>query len=55
MHFLGIAGMPRRIPEYNIAFTYFNTLSTYGSYISLGSLIVFILGLFLSLINTKLV
>jgi cytochrome c oxidase subunit 1 len=49
MHFLGLAGMPRRIPEYSIAFTQWNVLSTYGSYISNLAIIIFIFGLVISL------
>lgn len=32
-HFLGLAGMPRRIPDYNMIFTEFNQWSTVGSFI----------------------
>lgn len=53
MHFLGMAGMPRRIPEYPIAFTHWNVLSTYGSYISLVSVAMFLCGLFVSLASYK--
>lgn len=32
-HFLGLAGMPRRIPDYAIQFTEFNMLSTIGAFV----------------------
>jgi cytochrome c oxidase subunit 1 len=31
MHFLGLAGMPRRIPDYALQFTDFNMLATFGA------------------------
>ncbi|MCK9489544.1 MAG: cytochrome c oxidase subunit I [Xanthomonadales bacterium] len=31
-HFLGLAGMPRRIPDYNIAFSDFNMISSIGGF-----------------------
>ena len=33
MHFLGLAGMPRRIPDYALQFTEFNQISTVGAFI----------------------
>ncbi|HEX4481412.1 MAG TPA: cytochrome c oxidase subunit I [Rudaea sp.] len=31
-HFLGLAGMPRRVPDYNVAFSDWNMISTIGAY-----------------------
>ncbi|GMU43215.1 MAG: cytochrome c oxidase subunit I [Xanthomonadales bacterium PRO6] len=31
-HFLGLAGMPRRIPDYNVAFADFNMISSIGGF-----------------------
>ena len=31
-HFLGLAGMPRRIPDYNVAFAGFNMISSIGGF-----------------------
>jgi heme/copper-type cytochrome/quinol oxidase subunit 1 len=41
MHFLGLAGMPRRIPDYPDSYADFNSIATIGSYVSLFSLFVF--------------
>ena len=43
MHFLRIAGMPRRIPDYPDAFTDFNQIASYGSYLSAFSALFFFL------------
>lgn len=40
MHFLGLAGMPRRIPDYATQFTEFNTMASVGAFcFGLGQLI----------------
>ncbi len=42
MHFLGLAGKPRRIPDYPTAYMSWNAVASYGSYLSLLASIVFI-------------
>ncbi len=41
-HFLGLAGMPRRIPDYNIAFTGFNQISSIGGFLFGISQLIFV-------------
>lgn len=41
MHWLGVAGMPRRVPDYPDAFYLFNKIASWGSYISAVSFIIF--------------
>jgi cytochrome c oxidase subunit 1 len=41
MHFLGLAGMPRRVPDYPDAFYGWNSVASFGSYVSVFSAILF--------------
>jgi len=41
-HFLGLAGMPRRVPDYPDAFAGWNMVSSIGSYLSAASAVLFL-------------
>jgi cytochrome c oxidase subunit 1 len=40
-HFLGLAGMPRRIPDYALQFTEFNQWSTVGAFFTIAAQLIF--------------
>ena len=42
MHFLGLAGMPRRYPDYPEAFHGWNMVASFGAFISAASVLVFL-------------
>ncbi|YP_008475087.1 cytochrome c oxidase subunit 1 (mitochondrion) [Ogataea philodendri] len=51
MHFLGLNGMPRRIPDYPDAFAGYNAISSFGSLISITSVILFAYVIYDQLMN----
>jgi len=53
MHFLGLAGMPRRIPDYPDSFYVWNAIASFGSYFSIVSVFVFFYIVYISLIQKK--
>lgn len=46
MHFLGLAGMPRRVPDYALQFTDFNAVATVGAFLFGFSQLIFVYALF---------
>jgi len=51
MHFLGMAGMPRRIPDYPLHFFGWNHLASIGSYSSLTGIALFLYILAIGLLS----
>jgi cytochrome c oxidase subunit 1 len=48
MHYLGLAGMPRRIPDYALQFTDFNMIATFGALIFGFSQLLFLYNMIVS-------
>ena len=53
MHFLGLAGMPRRVPDYPDAYSGWNIIASFGSYISAISTLFFFYIVYLALTTGK--
>jgi len=53
MHFLGVAGMPRRIPDFPDALAGLNAIASYGSYINLFGTLLFFIIVALALTNKQ--
>jgi cytochrome c oxidase subunit 1 len=51
MHFLGLAGMPRRIPDFPDAYSGWNAIASYGSYISAVGAVFFFYVVYVSLMH----
>ena len=52
-HFLGLAGMPRRIPDYPDVYAHWNEVSSIGSYIGAASAVFFLLVVWCTLRSGK--
>ena len=52
-HFVGLAGMPRRYPDYADSYLKWNELSSLGSWLSFGSMLLFIYVIYGSLTERK--
>src|SRR3546814_11386122 len=48
MHFLGMSGMPRHIPDYTGAYAYWNQIASLGYVIMAAGLVIFFINLFWS-------
>ena len=53
MHFLGLGGMPRRIPDFPDAYSGWNAICSLGSYISFFSALFFFYIFYVTLLNRK--
>lgn len=51
MHFLGIGGMPRRIPDYPDVYIFWNQIASYGSYISAFGVLIFLGTIYLAFLT----
>ena len=53
MHFLGFAGMPRRIPDYPDAYAQWNYVASFGSYITSFAIALFFVVVYITLTSGK--
>jgi heme/copper-type cytochrome/quinol oxidase subunit 1 len=54
MHFLGLAGMPRRIPDFPDSYANWNSIATFGSIITTVSTLLFVYIIYLTFVsNTR--
>lgn len=52
-HFVGLAGMPRRIPDYALQFADFNMMSSIGAFIYGGAQLIFLYNIIATIRNGK--
>jgi heme/copper-type cytochrome/quinol oxidase subunit 1 len=53
MHFLGISGMPRRIPDYPDGYASWNSILTIGSFLTVISIFIFLYLVAFKVFNPK--
>ena len=53
MHFLGLAGMPRRIPDYALQFADFNMIASIGAFVFGFSQLLFAYNVIRTVVATK--
>jgi len=53
MHMLGLAGMPRRIPDYPDTFAFYNFISSIGSIISMVGVFFFLVNIYYIVLNWR--
>jgi heme/copper-type cytochrome/quinol oxidase subunit 1 len=51
MHFLGLAGMPRRIPDFPDSYAGWNSVATFGSIITTIATLFFIYVIYLTFVS----
>jgi cytochrome c oxidase subunit 1 len=53
MHFLGLAGMPRRIPDYPDSYAPWNNIASLGSFITMASTVLFVYIVYLTFVSNN--
>jgi cytochrome c oxidase subunit I len=53
MFFLGLAGMPRRVPDYNLQFTDFNVVASVGAFIFGAAQVLFLINIIMTLCKKR--
>ena len=53
MHFLGLAGMPRRVPDYALQFTDFNMVASMGAFVLGAAQLLFLYNIIMTILGGK--